>query len=84
MAYYVYILKSLVTDKFYVGSTQDLEARLIRHNEGRSKFTKPFRPWKIVHTERFETRSEATKRERTIKNRKSSAYIESLVRTSRR
>ena len=29
MAYYVYILKSLVTVKFYVGSTKDLEARLV-------------------------------------------------------
>src|SRR5690348_13071206 len=33
---YVYILQSLMFDHFYVGITDDLRARLRRHNAGRS------------------------------------------------
>jgi len=32
MAFYVYILQSLKDETFSVGSTQDLDSRLDRHN----------------------------------------------------
>jgi predicted GIY-YIG superfamily endonuclease len=38
LPYYVYILKSLKDQTYYVGSTQNLESRLIRHNEGRELY----------------------------------------------
>ncbi|MCF8119871.1 MAG: GIY-YIG nuclease family protein [Deltaproteobacteria bacterium] len=47
VAYYVYILQSEKDSTYYVGSTQDLESRLERHNQGRSKYTKGKGPWKI-------------------------------------
>jgi len=31
---YVYVLRSLADDQFYVGLTRDLPARLQAHNEG--------------------------------------------------
>ena len=33
--FYVYILESCVDGTYYIGSTQDLHARLERHNQGR-------------------------------------------------
>ncbi len=83
MSYYVYIIQSAVDDSYYVGSTQDIEARLLRHNQGRSKYTKARRPWVLVHTEKFPSRSEAVKRENQIKARKSRKFIEKLVTASR-
>ena len=83
MAYTVYILQSEANGTYYIGSTADLNERLQRHNQGRSRYTKTGIPWKIVHTEQFDTRSQATQRERQIKKRKSREYIEALVRTSR-
>ena len=80
----MYIIQSHKDESYYVGSTQDLEARLERHNQGRSRYTKTGIPWKIVFTEKFDTRSQAVKRERQIKSRKSKGYIEALDRTSRR
>lgn len=35
---------------FYVGSTQDIEKRLVRYNDGRSKFTKDKGPWQVVYS----------------------------------
>ena len=79
MSYHVYILQSATDGSYYVGSTQDLDARVQRHNEGRSKYTKTKRPWELVHTEEFSSRSEAVRRENQIKARKSRKDIEGLV-----
>jgi putative endonuclease len=63
MVYFVYILQSLKDGSYYVGSTQDLDERINRHNGGRSKYTKAKRPWKMVYHEEFPDRSSALKRE---------------------
>ena len=47
----IYVLKSLVITKFYVGMTEDLTHRLKEHNAGRSRFTSAYKPWKIIYTE---------------------------------
>ena len=83
MAYFVYIIRSELDGSYYIGSTQDLDARLRRHNQGRSKYTKAKRPWELVYFEKHPYRSSAIKRENQIKRRKKKGYIEKLVRTSR-
>lgn len=65
--FYVYVLRSEVTGRRYTGSCENLENRLRRHNAGYSKATKAGVPWKLVHHEAFETRSEALERERFFK-----------------
>ena len=64
----VYILFSKSTQKFYVGFTCDLEDRLTRHNDLRSKSTKSGTPWVLVYTEHFESSPKAKTREKQIKN----------------
>ena len=44
---YVYILQSVDTAHFYVGVTDDLRARLIRHNSGQVAHTAKHLPWKL-------------------------------------
>jgi len=83
MTHFVYILQSLKDDSYYVGSTNDLEDRFKRHNEGRVNYTKSKRPWKLVYYEEHPDRSSAVQRENEIKGRKRRAFIEELVRTSR-
>ena len=77
--YYCYILYSPRLDRYYVGSTQDLQDRLARHNAGRSKYTKVGIPWELVYQESFDTRTEAYQREREIKRQKSRKYIQDLI-----
>ena len=83
MAFYVYIIKSLKDGSYYVGSTHDLDARIQRHNQGRSKYTKAKRPWQLTFYEEHPDRSSAMKREYEIKSRKKKGFIENLVRSSR-
>jgi putative endonuclease len=79
--YYVYILKSKKTGRYYTGYTTELETRLERHNSGHTKSTKAYRPWELVYSEEYSTRSEAMHREYSIKSRKSRKYIEYLIKS---
>jgi putative endonuclease len=78
--HFVYILQNEKDASFYVGRTQDVDERLVRHNEGRERYTKLHCPWKVVHLKSYESRLEAVRREREIKKKKSRKYILSLVR----
>ena len=77
--FYVYILKSKTTQKYYVGQTENLERRLLYHNSGYSKSTKSGIPWELIHTEEYQDRATSMKRETEIKKKKSKIYIENLV-----
>lgn len=45
---YVYILESQAhADHFYVGVTDDLHARLIKHNNGDVAHTSKYGPWRV-------------------------------------
>ncbi|PIS40999.1 MAG: hypothetical protein COT26_00395 [Candidatus Kerfeldbacteria bacterium CG08_land_8_20_14_0_20_43_14] len=79
MTYYVYVLKSLKDQGFYIGSTGDLKSRLARHNAGLSKSTKNRRPLKLVHLEKFSTRSEALKREKFLKRQKGGDVFKRII-----
>jgi putative endonuclease len=81
--YYVYILQSELTGRYYIGSTGNPEDRLLRHNSGRSQATKSGLPWRLVWQEEFSTREEACKREIEIKSWKSHSRIASMVSVSR-
>ena len=65
--YYVYVLWSESHRMRYVGSCNDVEDRLREHNRGESRFTSGRRPWKVIHQENFQTRTEARKRENFLK-----------------
>ena len=79
MVYTVYILKSEISEKHYIGVTKDLSERLERHNTGRSKWTKKYKPWHIVYTEEFQDKVEALKREKQIKSYKGGEAFRKLI-----
>jgi putative endonuclease len=71
----MYILQSGKTGKYYIGSTGDLQARLIEHNTGKSPYTRQRGPWKMIYNEPFTTISLARKREQEIKAWKNPGYM---------
>jgi putative endonuclease len=80
MTYSVYIFFSKKCDKYYVGQTDDIERRVEEHNSGRGgKYTIRCKPWDLVYTECYESRSLANKRELEIKKKKSRKYIKNLI-----
>lgn len=77
--YFVYILESQKTGKYYVGQTHDLRGRLDRHNSGKNKSTKHGVHWVLVHHEKFNTRSEAFAGEQQIKRYKGGEAFKKLL-----
>lgn len=70
--YYIYILRC-ADDSLYTGYTVDLVARELTHNTGKgAAYTRGRLPVKIVYHEVFATKSEAMKREFSIKQLKRS------------
>lgn len=63
----LYILKSECFLETYVGITTNLERRLGEHNTGKTTYTRRFAPWKVIHTEEYETMSLARVREKFLK-----------------
>ena len=68
MLFHTYILISQKDGIHYYGSTSNLDSRLKAHNSRNVKFTKGHRPWEIIYTEEFSSRSEAGKRELFFKS----------------
>lgn len=78
--YFVYILHSEKFSRYYTGHCKNCKERLKDHNRGKVKSTKAYVPWKIVHTEQFETKSEAFRREMEIKSYKSGEAFKRLIK----
>ena len=67
MPFYVYIL-ACKDGTFYTGFTRNVKVRMRLHRLGKgARYLKAHPPNKVVHMEKFETRSQAMKRERAIK-----------------
>ncbi len=79
MPHYVYILQSLKDKKYYIGETEDVDARLLFHNAGRQRSTKNRIPFILILSEQFETRAEALKREKQIKSWKGGSAFKKLI-----
>ena len=76
---YFYIIYSKQINKYYVGSTENIDLRIERHNLGTTRFTSQANDWVLAYYETFNSKSEAIKREYEIKRIKSRKYIESLI-----
>ncbi|MDD7884737.1 GIY-YIG nuclease family protein [Flavivirga sp. 57AJ16] len=66
--FYVYAISSLNKNYIYVGLTQNLEARIERHNQKREKTTRAYVTFQLIYSEQTETRIEARKREKYWKS----------------
>ncbi|MEO6833387.1 MAG: GIY-YIG nuclease family protein [Chitinophagaceae bacterium] len=76
----VYILYSPGSGKSYVGYTNSIERRMEEHNfTSRKGFTLRYRPWVLVHTETFNSRSEAMTRENFYKSGQGREIVKKIV-----
>ena len=75
----MYILKNESTNRYYIGSTNNLERRLRQHKSGLTRTTKILQTDKLVYKEEFVSIVEARLREKKLKSYKSKKYIEWLI-----
>jgi len=83
--FYVYIRQSESDpDHFYTGITEDLRARLAKHNAGEVPHTAKFRPWRIKTAIAFAANQRAIDFERYLKTASGRACAEKRLRTHAR
>jgi len=80
MGYFVYILRSATSDKFYIGSSENPHRRLEYHNTIEKGFTSRYRPWNLIWFKEYSSKAEAKSIERKIKSWKSKKMIEKIMR----
>ena len=66
--FFTYVLRSEKDNTHYYGHTKNLDIRLSNHNSGKVRYTKSRRPWKVIYSEEYETKSEAYRRELFFKS----------------
>lgn len=76
---YLYIRKSFKNNRYYIGSTIDLEKRDYQHKTGQVKSTRYIMPTEIIYFEKYDNISDARKREKYLKKLKSRKLIENLI-----
>jgi putative endonuclease len=81
--FYLYILYSISSDKYYVGHTNDYVRRLDEHNfSDRNTYTSKHRPWVLKkQIELGDDRSFAMKIEKAVKKFKNRVIIEKIIST---
>jgi len=82
LSFWVYIILSESTGRFYCGQSRDPDRRLRQHNDPEyslSKTTKRFKgPWKLVWTKKYVDLAEAMKIEKSIKKRGIGRYLKEI------
>lgn len=65
--FYNYVIQNAKNRNLYIGYTNDLRKRLIEHNRGFNKSTKPYCPWKLIYYEACLDEDDAKRREHYLK-----------------
>lgn len=67
--YSVYMIKSRNQNWYYVGMTENLSERILRHNNKRERTTKHYAPFKLIFHKEFVDRKAARDYEKFLKVR---------------
>jgi putative endonuclease len=78
--FYVYAIKSK-EGFLYKGMTDNLERRLIEHNDKLLSFwTKRGTDWKLIYKEEYDNKTEALKREKWLKTGVGREYLIKIIK----
>lgn len=77
---YVYILQSVMDrEHFYTGITDDLDARLSKHNSGEVTHTSKYRPWHVKTYIAFTDEDRALAFEKYLKSGSGRAFAKARL-----
>ena len=78
MDYFVYAIKSEKDGRIYVGMSNNVQRRITEHNNGFTKSTKAWRPWKLILEKKINSRLEARVEEKRLKSGYGKEFLKSL------
>jgi putative endonuclease len=75
MSYFVYIIQSTTSGKWYIGYSSELKTRIQNHNAGFNASTKNRGPWVLIFVREFTSKMDALELERYLKQTRNKEYI---------
>ena len=78
--FYVYLLKSVKDDNWYTGYTEDLQKRILEHNQGKNFSTKNRGPFKLMYYEAGLNEKDAKAREKYLKTGMGKKYLRNRLK----
>ena len=78
--HYVYVLRSLHDQDWYVGMTKDLRTRFTQHQAGRVESTQNRRPFELIYYEACQNIHDAARREKYLKTAWGKRYLKNRLR----
>ena len=76
--YWVYAISSIKRNYIYIGLTSDLDERISKHNNGYERTTKAYLPFRLIYSEKLNTRYEARVREKYLKSGIGKEFLKQL------
>ena len=71
---------NFISKKSYVGETKDLQNRLAEHNaREHTGYTARYKPWVLIYSENFDSRSDAMKKEKYFKTGTGREEIQKII-----
>ncbi|TSC94994.1 MAG: putative endonuclease containing a URI domain [Parcubacteria group bacterium Licking1014_1] len=77
--WYVYLLQNK-QGRWYIGSTNNLQKRILSHNSGKNQSTKHWIPWKLIYCEISLNRNDARVREKYLKSGMGRKYLKNRLK----
>lgn len=78
--YYVYVLHNPLKNFIYIGYSEDLKPRVISHNKGENKSTKPYLPLELIHYEAYKNKADAKRREEYLKTNRGRTTLITMLK----
>ncbi|MFW6414478.1 MAG: GIY-YIG nuclease family protein [Verrucomicrobiota bacterium] len=80
--YFVYVLAN-PDNQIYIGQTNDLTHRFAQHNDPADHLTRHTKkypgPWRLVHAESLDTRTDALRREKQLKSTRGRDWLKIIL-----
>ena len=80
--HYVYVLRSKESEKFYIGSTGNIERRITEHKKGEGHTSSRMKDPELVFYEAFFDKKDSLRRERYFKTTKGRSSLRQILRES--
>ncbi|KKT90698.1 MAG: Excinuclease abc c subunit domain protein [Parcubacteria group bacterium GW2011_GWF2_45_11] len=77
--YFIYIMQSETTGRYYIGMTENINLRIKHNNSGANRSTKNKGPWNLIYQEKYQDKKSAWIREQQIKSYKGGEAFKKLI-----
>lgn len=79
-SWYVYVLMSKKNGSWYIGSTKNMQKRILSHNASKNRSTKGGAPWGMIYCEIGLHQGDARAREKYLKSGQGRRYLKNRLK----